>query len=118
MSRRTDTELVDDILGAAQRVMTYVSGMSYDTFVADTKTQDAVIRNIEIIGEAAKNLSQSARAKLPEVPWRQMAGSRDRLIHDYSGVNIDIVWQIAHVELPRVLKMLGGSDHGGEGESV
>ena len=80
MSRRTDTELVDDILGAAQRVMTYVSGMSYDTFVADTKTQDAVIRNIEIIGEAA--------------------------------------WQIAHVELPRVLKMLGGSDHGGEGESV
>ena len=54
MSRRTDTELVDDILDAAQRVMTYVSGMSYDTFVADTKTQDAVIRNIEIIGEAAK----------------------------------------------------------------
>ena len=48
-----------------------------------------------------KNLSQSARAKLPEVPWRQMAGSRDRLIHDYSGVNIDIVWQIAHVELRR-----------------
>jgi len=47
-----------------------------------------------------------------------MAGSRDRLIHDYSGVNIDIVWQIAHVELPRVLKMLGGSDHGGEGGSV
>ena len=118
MSRRTDTELVDDILGAAQRVMTYVSGMSYDTFVADTKTQDAVIRNIEIIGEAAKNLSQSARAKLPEVPWRQMAGSRDRLIHDYSGVNIDIVWQIAHSDLPRVLKMLGGSGHSDGGGSV
>jgi uncharacterized protein with HEPN domain len=86
--------------------MTYVGGMSYEAFIVDTLIQDAVIRNIEIIGEATKKLSQSARAKYPGVPWKQMAGSRDRLFHDYFGVNIDIVWQIAHEELPRVLEIL------------
>ncbi len=109
MSRRTDSELLEDIVSAVQRVLTYVPGMSYDGFVRDNKTQDAVIRNIEIIGEATKKLSEAARGKFPEVPWKQMAGSRDRLIHDYSGVNIDIVWQIAHLELPRILRLLGGS---------
>jgi len=116
MSRRTDSQLLDDIRKAARRAMTYVSGMSYETFIEDTKTQDAVIRNIEIIGEASKKLSQSARAKYPGVPWKQMAGSRDRLIHDYFGVNIDIVWQIAHAELPKALGILdpnGGSQENG-----
>ncbi len=84
MSRRTDDALVAEILGAARRATAYVGGMSYTAFVEDTRTQDAVIRNIEIIGEAAKNVSDTVRARYPQVPWRQMAGSRDRLIHDYS----------------------------------
>jgi len=63
--------------------------------------------NIEIIGEATKKLSSSARAKYPDISWKQMAGSRDRLIHDYFGVNIDIVWQITQEELPRLLDTLG-----------
>lgn len=82
MSRRTDVELIGDILGAARKATAYVDGMSYAAFAADTRTQDAVIRNIEIIGEA-------------------------RLIHDYSGVNLDIVWQIAKEELPLILAVLG-----------
>ncbi|MBS3948537.1 MAG: DUF86 domain-containing protein [Dethiobacter sp.] len=107
MSSRTDNQLIGDIQKAAQRVLAYVAGMSYDSFIADMRTQDAVIRNIEIIGEAVKGISQDARDKYPGVPWRQMAGARDRLIHQYFGVNMDIVWQIADVELPSVAEMLG-----------
>jgi uncharacterized protein with HEPN domain len=78
-------------------------GMMYDAFLGDTKTQDAVIRNLEIIGEATKNLSSELRAKYPDLPWKGMAGVRDRLIHDYFGVNLDIVWQIITAELPEVV---------------
>jgi uncharacterized protein with HEPN domain len=74
--------------------------MTYDRFLADIKTQDAVVRNLEIIGEATKSLSTGLREKYPDVPWKGMAGVRDRLIHHYFGVNLDIVWDIVAVELP------------------
>ncbi len=106
MSRRTDAELLGDIREAIQRVRDYTAGMDYREFVADTKTQDAVVRNIEIIGEAAKHLSGQVRQRYPHMPWKQMAGARDRLIHHYFGVNIDIVWQIADAELPMVQSIL------------
>ena len=106
MSKRTDQEFLSDIREALHRITTYVAGMAYASFVADTKTQDAVIRNLEILGEAAKNLSEELRAKYPAVPWRSMAGARDRLIHHYFGINLDIVWQIATVELPQVASQL------------
>ena len=102
MSKRTDRDFLSDIREAIHRISTYVAGMSYETFVADTKTQDAVIRNLEIIGEATKNLSEQLRTKYPDIPWKSMAGVRDRLIHHYFGVNLDIVWQIATIELPQV----------------
>lgn len=102
MSDRTDTALLSDILQAIQRVLEYTAGMTYEAFVADTKTQDAVIRNLEIVGEAAKNLSRELRARYRDAPWKSMAGVRDRLVHDYFGVNLDIVWQIAAVELPQL----------------
>jgi len=108
MSSRSDSQLISDIREAIDRITRYVSGMTYDEFLEDTKTQDAVIRNIEIIGEATKRLSRRIRDESPDVPWRQMAGSRDRLIHDYFGVNIDIVWQIADIELPRLSLKLEG----------
>jgi uncharacterized protein with HEPN domain len=107
MSRRADDELLADIAEAARRIAEYVSGITYDAFIADTRTQDAVIRNIEIIGEAAKQVSAPLRLQHPSVPWRDMAGVRDRLIHDYSGVNLDIVWQIATTDLPDVMKNIG-----------
>ena len=84
----------------------------------DTKTQDAVIRNMEILGEAAKNLSEDFRAAHPNVPWKNMAGARDRLIHHYFGVNLDIVWQIVSTELSKVnekiLKINEENDESGE----
>ena len=102
MSKRSDQDLLSDINEAAQRIVTYTAGMTYDAFLGDTKTQDAVIRNLEIIGEATKNLSGELRTKYPDLPWKGMAGVRDRLIHDYFGVNLDIVWQIITAELPEV----------------
>ena len=106
MSKRTDQEFLSDIRQALQRITAYVAGMTYESFVADPKTQDAVVRNLEILGEAAKNLSDELRAKYPSIPWRNMAGARDRLIHHYFGTNLDIVWQIATVELPQVASQL------------
>ena len=73
--------------------------MTYALFLADVKTQDAVIRNLEIMGEATKSLSAGVRGKYPDVPWKGMTGVRDRLIHHYFGVNLDIVWDIVTVEL-------------------
>ena len=106
MSNRTDRELLSDIREAIHRIGTYVTGMVYESFAADTKTQDAVIRNLEILGEAAKNLSEQLRSEHPGVPWKNMAGARDRLIHHYFGVNLDIVWQIITSELPQVASQL------------
>jgi uncharacterized protein with HEPN domain len=77
--------------------------MTYDEFLADLKTQDAVIRNLEIIGEAAKKVSRVLRTQYGHVPWKGMAGVRDRLIHDYFGVNLDIVWHIITTELPEAI---------------
>jgi uncharacterized protein with HEPN domain len=80
--------------------------MMYEQFLADAKTQDAVVRNLEIIGEATKHVSEGLRAKYADIPWKSMAGIRDRLIHHYFGVNFDIVWQIITAELPKVASQL------------
>jgi uncharacterized protein with HEPN domain len=108
MSDRTDKEFLEDVQEAIRRIRAYVTGMTAGTFLTDIKTQDAVIRNLEIIGEATKNLSEAIRAKHPEVPWKSMAGVRDRLIHHYFGVNFDIVWQIVTMELPQMASLLEG----------
>jgi uncharacterized protein with HEPN domain len=69
-------------------------------FFSDGKTQDAVIRNIEIIGQAVKGISDDTRALEPDVPWRQIAGMRDKLIHEYFGVDLVLVWDVVERELP------------------
>lgn len=103
MSERVDKDFLLDIQEAIRRILKYTEGMTYPLFLDDTKTQDAVIRNLEIIGEATKNLSGRIRKFYQNVPWNSMTGARDRLIHNYFGVNLDVVWQIGVDELPKVL---------------
>lgn len=73
-------------------------------FVKDPKTQDAVLRQLEIIGEATKNISQALREKNPSIPWKKMAGLRDKVIHEYFGVNIELVWNVVEHQLPELKK--------------
>jgi uncharacterized protein with HEPN domain len=106
MSKRTDREFLSDVREAIHRIASYVEKMDYSEFAADTKTQDAVIRNLEILGEAAKNLTEEFRAQYSDIPWKNMSGTRDRLIHHYFGVNLDIVWQVITIELPLVASQI------------
>lgn len=76
--------------------------MNYEDFIADRKTSNAVIRSVEIIGEATKNLPASFRNKYSSVPWKKMAGMRDKLIHEYFGVDMEIVWSTIKREIPTV----------------
>lgn len=106
MSERADRDFLSDIQECTRRIHDYTASMTYEAFLADMKTQDAVIRNLEIVVEATENLSAELREQHPEVPWKAMAGVRDRLIHDYFGVNLDIVWQIVAGELPQLVMQI------------
>ncbi len=106
MSRRTDRDYLADIREAVRRILLFSDGMTPETFIMDIRTQDAVVRNLEIMGEATKSLTSEFRANHPEIPWKSIAGVRDRLIHHYFGVNLDIVWQIVTDELPDVAIMI------------
>lgn len=88
-----------DIQEAVRRIQAYTEDTDYDAFCADIKTQDAVMRNLEIIGEAAKQLSEAVRQQAPHIPWRNIARMRDKLIHHYFGVNLDIVWHVVQDDL-------------------
>lgn len=105
-NERRDKDYLSDILEAMHRVVSYVEGMSYEGFMQDTRTQDAVVRNIEIIGEAAKHLTSSLKQRLPEIPWREISGMRDKLIHHYFGINYDVVWIVATKEIPQLMPRL------------
>jgi uncharacterized protein with HEPN domain len=87
------------ILEAIERIQSYTSA-GQGAFRSDLMTQDAVVRNLQIIGEASKKVSPETRAASPDLPWRDMAGMRDRVVHDYFGVSLDIVWDVVENHLP------------------
>ncbi len=106
MSKRKDIDLIRDINESIERIISYTCDIEYDDFVRDYKTQDAVIRNIEIMGEAVKSLPEKVKTDNADIPWKNIAGTRDKLIHDYFGVNIDIVWNIVKNEIPSILSKI------------
>lgn len=94
---------LDDIFEAAQKAIEFVEGMDYEGFLRDDKTAYAVVRALEIVGEAAKGIPSEICDRFPEVPWRSMAGIRDKLIHDYVSVNLEVVWKTVTDDLPPLL---------------
>lgn len=96
-------DFLEDILQASRKALSFTQDMTYEQFVADDKTAFAVVRALEIIGEAAKHIPQHIRDRYPDVPWRSMAGIRDKLIHDYVSVNLDVVWKTITQDLPGLL---------------
>ena len=89
----------DDIIESCGKVRRFIAGMSYEAFVADELTRDAVIRNLEVIGEAAKNLPDEVVANAPNVEWRKVRGMRDVIAHGYFGLDMKVVWDTAKTKL-------------------
>ena len=102
MSRRGDKELAKDIAHSISKIQQYTRGLSFEAFLGDSKTQDAVVRNLEIIGEAAKGFSAEFRQVHEGADWKAIAGMRDRLIHGYFGVSWQIVWSVVTTDLPKL----------------
>lgn len=103
---RDSTLYLKDILDAMEAIESFVEGMDLDEFQRDDKTSSAVIRKFEIIGEATKNLPDGVKNKNPDLPWREMAGMRDKLIHFYFGVKYDLVWHTIKDVIPQIRPVL------------
>ena len=103
---RDDSVYLQHIRDALADIVAY-TGAGRDAFFAERMRQDATLRKLEIIGQAVKNLSDETRSREPEIPWKQIAGMRDKVIHDYFGVNLEIVWAVVEMELPKLEQAIG-----------
>ncbi len=102
MTDRESRDYITDITLEISRIREFTEGMEFEDFANDTKTVYAVIRSFEIIGEAVKNLSSEIRDKYSDVPWKRIAGMRDKLIHEYFGVSVKILWETIRNRVPEL----------------
>jgi uncharacterized protein with HEPN domain len=106
MSNRPADLLLDDIRESIAKIERYTSGLDQTGFEADDKSVDAVVRNLEIIGEAARQMPEEFTRRNPQIEWRKIAGLRNRIVHDYFGLDLEIIWQIIRYDLPALKRQL------------
>lgn len=103
---RDSRDYINDILEAMENSIEFLKDLSYEEFVKDTKTIYATLRALEIIGEATKKIPLNLRRKYPEIPWKEMAGMRDKLIHEYFGVNLQRIWLTLKKDIPQIKPLI------------
>ncbi len=103
---KDDLVYIEHILHSISKIKDFTKGITEKDFAANEMLQDAVIRNIEIIGEATKKISDKLKSKYPHIPWKEMAGMRDKLIHDYMGVDVAVVWKTVELDIPMLEQLL------------
>jgi uncharacterized protein with HEPN domain len=106
MSKRSDNLLIKDMIESGEKIQTYINGLNFDEFMLDNKTKDAVVRNFEIIGEAANRITKKFKEQYTDIDWKQIIGFRNRIVHEYFGIDFEIVWQIQKTYLPEMLEKL------------
>ena len=104
--KREIGDYIQDILEAMVNATKFIENISYEEFAQDTKTVYALLRAIEVIGEATKNIPAKIRKEYPEIPWKDMAGMRDKVIHEYFGVKIERVWLTVKDDIPRIKPLI------------
>lgn len=106
MKRRDYTDYLQDIVDAIDDIRAFIEGMSFQAFASDRKTVNAVIRSIEVIGESARNVPLAFRENNPGIPWDKMVGMRNKLIHEYFGVDLEIIWQTINEDIPPLRELI------------
>jgi uncharacterized protein with HEPN domain len=101
-----DEQYLIDILESAKMAMHYINDLSWDDFLNDVRTQDAIIRRFAVIGEAARRVSNETQSKYLDLPWREMIGMRNLAIHEYDAIDFEIVWNTVHKNLPALIESL------------
>ncbi len=96
----------EDILEATGKIECYVRGLGYDSFAGKTLVVDAVVRNLEIVGEASRNIPEETRRSYPDIPWKRMIGLRNIVVHEYFGIDLTIVWEIVTRNLPETQPLI------------
>ena len=107
---RDDLAFIEHILLCIEKIQDYTKNLTKKDFNNNELVQDAVIRNIEIIGEAVKKISKELKSQYPNIPWKEMSGMRDKLIHDYFGVDVDVVWKTVDDDIPFLKSLIGTID--------
>jgi len=106
MMVKDDLAYIEHILDCIRKINEFSNGLSLNEFKTNEMVQDAIIRNIEIIGEASKKISKDTKQTYYKIPWKEIAGMRDKLIHDYLGVDVTVVWKTIHQDIPTLEKLI------------